>query len=104
MPADKKSEERVRELALELQKVLRENLLKDPEEAQSFMEQAREIRREIGMMGYLVEWRAKLDPESLRLSVVVSVFKPKENLSPELQKIYDEWFTRTTGIRNPQSE
>lgn len=99
----KEVKERMRRLAVELQKLLEENLPKDPSLTGEAMARVREIREEIQSMGLLATWKASLDPENPeRVKVDVTLWTPKENMSPEDQKIYDEWFTRVNKIMPPQ--
>lgn len=96
--------ERIKQQALQLQKLLQENILKDPELAKSGLEEAAKIRDEIQSMGFLVTWESGLqfdDSGNPKCEVVVKVWKPKENLSPEDQKIYDEWFAKINKIKPP---
>ena len=98
---DKKIEERVKGLAMELQKTLEQNICKDPNSVHNQMTRAGKIRDEIESLGFLVTWELILnpiDPENPRITV--TVWKPKKNLSPELQKIYDDWFAKRNGIKN----
>ncbi|OGY62323.1 MAG: hypothetical protein A2745_03330 [Candidatus Harrisonbacteria bacterium RIFCSPHIGHO2_01_FULL_44_13] len=86
-------------LAEELQKILRENLIRDPSQTDAAMARARAIREEIESYGWTISWDVKIDlqnPEDIKVRIVL--WKPKPNLSPEDQKLYDDWFT---GRNNP---
>lgn len=87
-------EDEIRTLANRLQKLLQNYLLEDPECAEPFMLQAKKIRQSINRYGYLVEWRAALNPETFEMKVAVDVYRPKDNMTAEEAKIYDEWFMR----------
>ena len=90
------------QLAVELKKLLQENLLKSASLAHDAMEKAAKIREEIQQMGFFVEWEAKFDPGNLtKIEVDVTLWKPKQNMPPEDQKIYDDWFTKTNKIELP---
>ena len=95
--------ERVKQLGAELQKILEENLLKDPSLADKAMARARAIREEIQQMGIMVTWKASLDsrnPE--KLEVIVTLWGPKENMTEEEKRIYDEWFAKVNKIEPPK--
>ena len=86
-------------LAEELQKILRENLIRDPSQTDAAMARPRAIREEIESYGWTISWDVKIDlqnPEDIKVRIVL--WKPKPNLSPEDQKLYDDWFT---GRNNP---
>lgn len=87
-------------LANRLQQLLEEHLLEDPEIAEPFIIEAKNIIRNINRYGYLVEWRASLNPETLALEVIVDVKRPKDNMTPEDAKIYDEWFMEVNKIES----
>ncbi|OGY67725.1 MAG: hypothetical protein A3B16_01925 [Candidatus Zambryskibacteria bacterium RIFCSPLOWO2_01_FULL_45_43] len=98
---DPEAENRASELAVELRRILDENLFKDPKTTDKEMERVREIREEIEALGFFVQWGASFsssDPNSLE--VEVNLYKPKENLSPELQKMYNDWLIQATLRRN----
>lgn len=81
-------------LAHELKDILEQNLPRDPATTDAAMACARAIRDEIKSYGYLVTWQVALDPNNLReIKVEVMLWKPKPDLSPEDQKIYDAWLT-----------
>ena len=92
-----KVEDEIRALAVQLQEILEKNLLKDPKIAHDKMIEARNIRSKITQYGYLVDWKANLNSETFELEVTVDIFKPKENMAPEEQEIYDRWFLSVNG-------
>lgn len=94
---------RMRRLAVELKNLLEENLPKDPNLTDEATARARQIREEIQSMGLLATWKANLDPENPeKVKVDVTLWMPKENMTPEDQKIYDEWFARVNKIKPPK--
>ena len=98
---DSEAENRASELAVELQRILDENLFKDPKTTDKEMERAREIREEIESLGFLVMWSASVTPENLKEpEESVTLYKVKDNLSPELQKMYNDWLIQATLRRN----
>lgn len=54
-------------------------------------QEAKKLRQEIEAMGYLVKVEARVDLETLQPDIEVKIFKPKENLPPDLAEIYDDW-------------
>ncbi|KKU92106.1 MAG: hypothetical protein A2214_01935 [Candidatus Harrisonbacteria bacterium RIFOXYA1_FULL_48_8] len=93
--------ERVRGLANKLMELLENNVLEEPQAAAAAMEQARAIRREIESLGFLVSWRVQLRPLTDKKPYVeVTIWEPRKNLTPEQQRVYDEWFFRVNGIKN----
>ena len=95
--------ERAKQLAAELQKILKENLLKDPSLTNVAMARARAIREEIQQMGIMVTWKASLDSrDPKKIEVIVTLWGPKENMTEEERKIYDEWFLRVNEIKPPE--
>ena len=88
-------------LGEELRMILEENLLKDPRLTDAPIKRVIEIRNEIQQMGFLVVWKAKLDSATLGVSVDATLYEPKRNLSPDEQKIYDEWFARVNKFQPP---
>ena len=53
--------------------------------------EVKRMRQEIKSMGYLVRGEATINPETFELKIEIKIFKPKENLPPDLAKIYDDW-------------
>lgn len=94
--------ERAKELAAELKEILEESLIKDPDLTDIPMARARAIREEIQQMGFVVSWEANLNTETLSLAVEITLWEPKKDMSPEEQKIYDEWFAKVNRIKPPQ--
>ena len=89
--ADETIAERIRELALEMRDNLETNMLRDHRETDEAAERFLEIKREIESYGFFVTWSVSLAQDLESVSAVVNVYKPKENLSPEDQAIYDNW-------------
>ena len=59
-------------------------------------------RPELQGHGLMICWKATLDSSDPdNCSVRIEVFQPKANLSPEDQRIYDEWFCRVNGLPPP---
>jgi hypothetical protein len=92
--------ERIFSLTDKLKDILEQYLLKDPAIAGSKMEEAKNIRRELESMGFLVEWIATFKPETFELEVEVKLWKPKSDMSPEDRAIYDKWLLSKAGIRD----
>jgi isochorismate hydrolase len=87
-------------LADEMRKLIAENFAKPPNE--KVHKRLREIREEIHRHGWAVIWSAGINPETLALTAEVQLWKPKKDLSPEDQKIYDEWFSRMNNIKKSE--
>lgn len=86
--------QRIMKLGERIQYLLETYWLEASEIASPFMQEVAEIRKEIASYGYLVQWNGSLSPETGEFAVVVEIFKPRQNLSPDLQKLYDEWFLK----------
>lgn len=85
------------ELGNRLHYLLETYICEAPEIASPFMEEAAEIRKEITSHGYLVQWSGSLHPETGAFAVAIDIFKPRTNLPPDLQKLYDEWFLKANS-------
>jgi hypothetical protein len=85
----------------EIKKLLGENLLKDPEEARAGLEKARKLRQELLSYGYPIKWEAVFDPKTLSLEITVTAYKVRDDLTPELQAIYDKWLAEQNGFKMP---
>lgn len=98
--AERDGKARAQTLANEMQRLLEENLARDPStETSAAMARVREIRTELMRMGFLVTWTCNCDLRYFQTpSVEVTLWEPKPDLSPEDQKIYDEWFRKMNGI------
>jgi len=92
---------RAEKLGYELKEVLEQNLLKEPRIAATGLDRARAIGNELHSMGFMVTWESKLAPAKLTITVDVSIWQPKGNLSPDEQKIYDAWFAKANGFQPP---
>ncbi len=102
MPRDPQFVAYVTEKIKELETLLTANLLLPPEIAAPGIAQAKEIARELQGHGLMICWKATLDSSDPdNCSVRIEVFQPKANLSPEDQRIYDEWFCRVNGLPPP---
>lgn len=60
-----------------------------------------EIRKEINSYGFLIDWTSSMNLEdpAAPLDVEVTLYKPKPNMSPELQALYDAWFKKVNGMK-----
>ncbi len=100
---DPEIEERVRRLAAEIYDIRRKNLLKGSlgeEPSADDLAGEKSARKEIQSLGFYVTVESGFvsdNPEDVK--VIVTVYKVKENLPPEYQKIYDEWFQKVAGIK-----
>src|SRR3989344_2303362 len=92
------SYEQVAKMSEELKELLENHMLENPETAGPFIKRAQQIKQCIESMGLLVEWKANLNPETFQLLIEVNILKPKDNMSLEEQKIYDEWLFKKAGI------
>ncbi len=72
--------------------LLAENLLKSPEKAAKAMTEARRIVSLINSFGWYVDWSVEINPDTPdKVIVKANLWQPRENLSPDLQVIYDRW-------------
>lgn len=95
-------EARAMELAKEMQKILAACLLKDPETVREDLQKSIDIKTEIESFGFLVTWRATFDitmPD--RIEVTVNLWKVRDSLTPEEQKMYDLWRLSKIKPKNP---
>ena len=84
-------------LANEMHKLIGENFANEPDEA--VHQRLQEIKDEIHSHGWEVRWSIGFDPHNFKgLDVVVELLQPKSDLSPEDQKIYDDWFRKNNDI------
>ena len=93
------SDERLARLAKELQKVLSDCVSGNSVATDEQVEKTLKLKREITMMGVLVKCEYILDVKNERVSAVMTLYKVKENLSPEDRKIYDDWFMEINGLK-----
>ncbi len=85
-------------LADEMQKLIAEHFAKPPNE--EVHKRLREIEDEIHRHGWDVKWTAGINLQNPDvLDAKVELFRPRKNLSPEDQKLYDEWFRRVNKIK-----
>lgn len=84
------SDERLTQLANELQKVLNDCVTGFSVSTDAQIERALRLKREITMMGAIAECQYISNLESGQIDTIITIYKVKENLSPEDQKIYDE--------------
>ena len=90
-------EARITELAEEAKKLISENFAKPPNEA--VQKRFREIKEEIHRYGFALTWDAKLNSNNpTALDAEVQLWKPKKNLTPEEQTLYDNWFKSVNEI------
>lgn len=102
--ANTENEKKAMELAEEMQKILEHWLGKDGPECDAAMRRAASIKKEINAFGFFVDWTAGTKPDSdsnpdtslFKVEVIVS--KPKPNMTPEEQLIYDIWFKKMNGL------
>jgi len=98
----KEPREKAKELAKELKRLLEENLPKHPSLTHEAMTRVRAIQEEIQQMGIKVTWESTINTKTLTVKVDVTLWKPKKDMSPKSQKIYDEWFMKVNKIKPPQ--
>lgn len=90
---DKKIEAKLIALADELKHLIADNFLLPPKD--SVHKRKDEIMAEVHQYGWEITWIIGLNLANLaKLEVEVLLLKPKDNMTPEEQKIYDEWFNR----------
>ena len=91
------TEARIVELADETKKLISENFAKPPNEI--VQKRLREIREEIHGYGFVITWEVKMNIKNLtQIDAEVHIWTPKKDLSPEYQKIYDDWFQSINNI------
>lgn len=101
MDIDPEIAEHIKKLADELQQLIQQYVLQDPELVEDKMLRSSEIIKEIQSLGFVVNWEVNINPSELELAdVTIRILKPKDNLSPEDQEKYDEWFLSVAGIKN----
>jgi len=100
MQDDKEGE--IMTLAKRIQWLLEKYLLETPAIANVYMEEVAKIRTTITGYGYLVQWSAALDTQLGRVKVEVQLFKPKPNMTPEEQQLYDTWFLEANKMKKPR--
>lgn len=92
-------DERLRQLALEAKKLMEENFTKDPSETDGVIARLLEIRQEIRSYGFEMDWQVSFSASNPdKLEAVITILRPKANMTPEEQKIYDEWFRRVNDL------
>lgn len=96
---DKSLDERLIKVAKELHAILSDCVSSNSLATDEQIEEVLKLKREITMVGALVECGYILSVESGEVETVVTIYKVKENLSPEDRKIYDEWFTKVNGLK-----
>ena len=101
---DKPSDEEIAGWIQRMKELLEEWLPKDPNIAAPKLEEAYQIRKTLEQMGWIVDWKAKVDPETLKCSIELSVFKPKEDMAPEEAARYDEWFLKRWNLKPPSKD
>ena len=78
-------------LAQELADILSANLLLDHTTTDEAMKRARDIREEIESYGILATYTGELSDDLLNIKIAVTLLKPKGDMSPEAQEIYQKW-------------
>lgn len=93
--------EKISKLAGEMKLLVEQNFLKPTSENAEAHKRLQEIRKEVLSYGLMPTWTAALvmDEGEIRLDVTVVVFAPKKDLSPEDQKIYDQWLKDQNGLQ-----
>lgn len=91
---------RVESLANKIKALLETYALQNREIAGPYMDRAREMRREIESYGFLVDWEINPSTNLQAVTAHITLYKVKENLSSEDQKIYDNWLMKRSGIKN----
>lgn len=92
---DQNLDQYLADLSGELQKLLDENIAKNPEDVDpKIMGRMQAIRKEIESYGILVsiEYVIKVIDSQTILKSDVTLYKPKLNMTPEEQESYDKWF------------
>lgn len=98
--ADPEIEERIRALATELHERLTYCLTHEESPAHdAAMERACDIRDEIESYGYPVLWGFGTDTATFEPRADITILQVKEDLTPELQAIYDKWLLERAGRR-----
>ena len=90
--------ERAKRLAKELKRLLEKNLSIDPSLVDKTATRIRAIMGEIHQMGMIATWEVEMNTETLAIEADVTLWGPKKDMSPEEQKIYDEWFKKVNGM------
>lgn len=100
---DIQMEERIRALAAELHERLTYCLTNgEGPEHDAAMQRARDIKDEIESYGYPVLWSFGFDTETFEPKADITILQVKEELTPELQAIYDNWLlTRAARRKRP---
>ena len=63
-----------------------------------------QVKHEIETMGFPVDCKCENDPANPdKPKVTVTVSRPKDKLTPEEQKEYDDWYSDVIGIKNPNT-
>ena len=92
--SERPSDEEIFAKAQKIKDILEEYFPQDPAVAAPKINEALGIKRELETMGFLVQWQAALNAETLVCEVEVRVYKPKENMSPEDAALYDAWLIK----------
>lgn len=85
-------------LANEIQMILEENLPKDHQHTDETAACVRYLAKQIQKEGCMARWDATLDPETLEIKVNVEIFQPRDDMSEEHQKLYDDWYEKVNGF------
>lgn len=84
-------EERIFELARQIKEVRERCLFVCGPIPCACPHEVKKLRQEIEAMGYYVITEGIVDPKTLEPRIGVKIFKPKDDLPPDLAKIYDDW-------------
>lgn len=85
--------------AEKIRDLLEKALPQSQEIAAPKIDEARRIRDELESMGFVVSWKATLNPQTLVCEVEVKLTRPKENMSPEEAKLYDAWLMKRWKVK-----
>ena len=86
-------------LANEIQMILEENLpKKDHQHTDEAAACVRHLAKQINKEGCMIRWEAALDPVTLETQVNVEIWQPRDDMSEEHQRLYDEWFERVNNF------
>ena len=96
---DESFNERLAQLAKELHAILSDCVSSDSLATKEQAEEVLRLKREITALGVLIEYGYEISIESGQIETIVTIYKVKENLTPEDQKIYDDWFMKINGIK-----
>lgn len=92
------NERQAAKLGLEIKQLL-ENWPTDAgPEADKAIIKLMELKREINSYGFLIECVTSVNPKDLKVTATIIINKPRANMPPAAQAIYDEWFKKMNGL------